>query len=466
MNPKSVRFRLSLWYFITFFVSAAVVFSVFYVVTKQTLLTQTDQEISQHGEQIVGLIAQQSAGIHTTFPQEQLGREFSDMPGMLIVIANGNGEIVSSSQNVDSSTNTLKDIFEKSANLINPSFIERAFGTTHMRLGIFPVSNNGTTSNLVLVGHPTDVITDSLNNLASKLVLIFGIASVLSLIGGLIISKKAMQPVTQLSSKLKEISLSNLSQLIQIYKTGDELEELSTSFNSLLTRLSTSFARERQFIGDVAHELRTPLSTLKNSIEVTLSKDRSAKEYQHALSETLVDVDHLSGTVNDVLDLAWSESDKPLLNGERVNLSDLLEELVDITKKMAEAKKIHLIEEIKPHIEIPGKRQKLFRAFFNLFENAVKYTPENGKIAVSLSRTKSSDLIEITNTGPGILKADLPRVFDRFYRGGKDATTFGSGLGLAICKSIIETHQGSIFIESTPKKITTFTVEFPHNTSS
>ncbi len=461
MNLKSVRFRLSLWYFVTFFVSAAVVFSIFYVVTKQTLLAQTDQEITQHGEQIVDLIAQQSVGMHTSFPQEQLSREFSEMPGMLIVIANRNGEILSSSQIVESSTKTLKDVFEKSANLINSSFIELTIGTTHMRVGIFPVSTNENTDNLVLVGHPTDVITDSLNKLSSELVLIFGIASVLSLIGGLIISKKALQPVTQLSLKLKEISLSNLSQPIHIFKTGDELEELSTSFNSLLTRLSDSFTRERQFIGDVAHELRTPLSTLKNSIEVTLSKDRTAKEYQHTLNETLVDVDHLSGTVNDVLDLAWSESDKPLLNTERVDLSEMLGELVDITKKMAEAKQIYVIEEIKQHIEIAGKRQKLFRAFFNLLENAVKYTPEKGRISVTLSRTKSSDLIEITNTGPGISKADLPHVFDRFYRGGKKVTTFGSGLGLAICKSIIEAHRGTITIESTPKKVTTIMVNFP-----
>ena len=212
--------------------------------------------------------------------------------------------------------------------------------------------------------------------------------------------------------------------------------------------MNEAFVRERQFIGDVAHELKTPVATLKGGIEVTISKIRTNEEYKKAFDETLIDVNRLSSTIKNILDLAWIGAENANLDDKHFDLSGALIELQEIATKLGSQKHLILKGEIEPDIVVGGAEDKLSRAVLNIIDNAIKYTPSGGSVVMSLRKKKGNAVIEVKDTGIGIPEKESEHIFERFYRGSKAAKTLGSGLGLAIAQGIIQAHRGNIEIKS------------------
>ena len=281
---------------------------------------------------------------------------------------------------------------------------------------------------------------------------------------GFTIIYKITKSLTYLSSRMKMISSKNLDERILDIQTKDEIGELAHSFNELLDRLHDAFKREQQFIADVAHELKTPLATLRSTIEVALQQKRESVDYQKALKEALSETHQLSSTLKNVLDLAWSETPSEQKNAKPFNLTLLMEELLETAQKMAIDKEITVSGKIEKGIKLYGFKDKLGRAVLNMIDNAVKYTPNLGSIEMTLKKEKVKALVKIHDTGLGIPERDLPRIFDRFYRGASTDKIFGSGLGLAISKAIVMSHHGEIKVKSEVSKGTTFTIILPLKT--
>lgn len=277
---------------------------------------------------------------------------------------------------------------------------------------------------------------------------------------GFIIIYKITSSLTYLSSRMKLISRKNLEERITGVKGEDEISELAHTFNNLLDRLNDAFKREQQFIADVAHELKTPLSTLRGSLEIALSKDRSKEEYTTVLEESLKDINHITSTLKNVLDLAWSETPNEQKKADKFNVSELIHELSEISQKMALKKQITIKDSIQRDIFISGFKDKLARAILNLIDNAIKYTPDKGTVQLELAKHYNKVVLTIKDNGVGISNQDIPHIFDRFYRGSATDKVFGSGLGLAIAKSIVNLHHGSIEVESAAGKGTTFIITF------
>ena len=312
-----------------------------------------------------------------------------------------------------------------------------------------------------------DVIQKSLNTLILTLISVYFGLLVLTIIGGFLLARTALSPIAQVSKQLKKISIENLKERVPDPKTGDEIEELSQTFNSLLDHLDEAFVRERQFIGDVAHELQTPVATLKGGIEVTMTKNRTNKEYKKAFSETLIDVNRLSTTIKNILDLAWLGAENANLGEHHLNLSVTLVELKEIATKLASQKHITLKGEIESNVFIIGAEDKISRAILNIIDNAIKYTPHGETVTLSLYKKRDKAIVEIKDTGIGIPEKELEHIFERFYRGSKAAKTLGSGLGLAIAQGIIKAHQGEIKVSSKVGKGTFVIMSLPLiNTSS
>lgn len=287
-----------------------------------------------------------------------------------------------------------------------------------------------------------------------------GLLFLLSFIGFIVI-RQIIGELSSLTKTIKAISSKNLNERIKHIHSDDEIGQLATSFNELLDRLESSFVRERQFIGDVAHELKTPIATMKSSIEVALTKKRNVDEYQQTLKDMLLDIDNLTSTLMDVLDLAWTEAHADKKFTKKVNISDLLEELVEIASNMTGEKNLEVHFEIEPNITIFGEREKLARAFLNLIDNAIKYNKKKGTVAISLKTHDDHAVLQVKDSGVGIPKKDLQNIFDRFYRSDNVTKTAGSGLGLAIVKSIIQIHGGKITVTSNLQRGTAFTVILP-----
>ena len=431
------------------------VFGVFYLATDKILFYQTDNSLTAHGNKVLEVLAREDSSMHTMLETQSFIRDFSEIPGMIVLVTDSSGKVINSTSLSD--PQLVNKLYQKAKDSGQTFYSDETISGTAVRFWVSKVvSSKGEFAGVVMIAHSVAVIYSSLQTLLIVLLIILIFSVIPAFFGGYFLAGRALEPISDMSKKLKKISEENLSERLIIPKTGDELEELARTFNDLLTRLADSFERERQFIGDVAHELKTPLTTLQSSFEIMLSKKRVVSDYQTGYKEGLVDIKKLSETMQNVLDLAWSGADS---KKENVNLSDVVFEAKEIAVKMAALKKIQVSGKVSENIRVAGRKDKLSRAVLNLVDNAVKYTPLKSKIFISLTKVNRQAILEIKDNGTGIDSADLPHIFERFYRG-KSKTT-GSGLGLAITAAIVKNYQGTIKVKSQLKKGSSFIITLP-----
>jgi len=221
--------------------------------------------------------------------------------------------------------------------------------------------------------------------------------------------------------------------------------------------------QQKQFVSDVAHELRTPLSIMDGELEVALRKERTVSDYQQVLTSSKQETDRLISLVENLLFLARADQGKQAIDFEKVDITDLIGSVIASLQTESANKQIvlHFRPEAEPTFA-RGQPSMLRRLFFNLIHNAILYTPAKGSVWISLLANKQYTQVEIKDTGIGISPEDQERIFNRFYRvDSSRSQTKGYGLGLAICKSIVELHHGRITVHSALGKGSTFAVILP-----
>jgi len=282
--------------------------------------------------------------------------------------------------------------------------------------------------------------------------------------GGYWISTRALAPVDQITQTARTISAQNLSSRLVVPNTGDELQRLSETLNGMLERLEAAFKKITQFTADASHELRTPVAVMRTRAELSLRKARSAEEYRDVISEVLTELEKTSGLIEQLMFLARADSGAETLHFNPTNVGEVLREACHQGSALAEAKQIAFQEHIpSDSMWIQGDASSLRRLFLILIDNAVKYTPASGQIEVSLHRNDGYAVAEVRDTGIGIAEADLPNVFERFYRADKARTreSGGVGLGLSIGRWITEVHNGTIEVRSSPGHGSIFQIRLP-----
>ena len=286
---------------------------------------------------------------------------------------------------------------------------------------------------------------------------------VLSALLGWLIARHGLMPVARLSDKARQITASDLEERLPVGDTGDALDELANTLNLMLERLDGSFRRLAQFSADVAHELRTPVTTLRTASEVMLKEECSLGEHRTFCEKMLRQCERLTRTINDLLTLQRTQDGIEAGAYGLVDLHDVIEEVGELFHEAADAKGVNLACLADGPSVVMGYESMLRRLLANLVDNALKYTPEGGRVTVEQNVVDGRVRVCVRDTGMGIDEADLPHVFDRFWRAERSRSrdTGGSGLGLSIAKGIAVSHGGTIAIESAPGKGTCFTVEIP-----
>ncbi|HLC94090.1 MAG TPA: ATP-binding protein [Patescibacteria group bacterium] len=460
MNTKSIRFRIVMWYSIIIFFTTVFIFVVFYAVTRQTLYTQVDRELFSHASKLTDIITRQGVNIHETMLKQQLFDEFAQMPGMLVVLLDEQGKVMKSSF-LEVQEQSYSSLYQEVRESKIPIFRDLSLNNFPMRFTAWPITYNKSFGGVVIIGHPIDVIQKSLFSLSTTLFIVFSFLIFPIILGGYIVAGKVMEPLSGISKQIESISLQRLGERVASPGTGDEIENLAQTFNKLLDRLQDAFKRERQFIGDVAHELKTPLSTIGSAIELATTRERTGKEYRATCEDLLIDVNKLSSIVKNILDLAWFGAENEKLDKRRFNLSLTVKELHELAVRMGDTKHMKIFGEIKHDIFITGVEDKISRALLNIIDNAIKYTPDKGKVNLRLFTTDDHAVFEVNDTGVGIVKKDIPHIFERFWRGREARETHGTGLGLAIAQGIIKAHGGEIRVESTVGKGTSIRILLP-----
>ncbi len=307
----------------------------------------------------------------------------------------------------------------------------------------------------VVVGRDIRHHTDFLDQLQHDFWLALLAATLLTVIVGILIARHGMHPVRAIAQTAGRISAGQLAARIPEADVPPELAELVAAFNAMLGRLEESFQRLSDFSADLAHELRTPIHTLRMQTEVSLAKPRSDDEYRDLLASNLEEYERLSRMIADMLFLAKAEHGLIVPQLETIRLLDLGRQLFDYYGILADSQQLVLDGE---ELTVRGDRLMLQRAIGNLLLNAIQHTPAHGRVALSVREHEEAALITVSNSGPAIPETALRTIFERFIRA--DQSGEGSGLGLAIARSIVLAHGGNIAASSTGQ-LTEFLLTLP-----
>jgi heavy metal sensor kinase len=313
------------------------------------------------------------------------------------------------------------------------------------------------------LGLPLDAFEKMLRRFTWTALLASPLLLLLASAGGYWMSRRALEPVDRIIRTAGQIEARNLSERLPLRGSGDELDRLSETLNSMFTRLEEAFRRITQFTADASHELRTPVAIIRTTAELARAKPRREAEYAQALDRILAESERTTRMLEDLMLLARADSHSMDFVREPLDLSEVVRDACADADVLAQAAGIRLEKEHFPECPIVGDEHALRRLLLILLDNAVKYTPPGGHVAVSLDRLDRGSEVRIRDTGIGIPAEHLPHIFERFYRVSKDRSraTGGTGLGLSIARWIAEQHGGGIRVESTPGVGSEFCVRLP-----
>jgi two-component system, OmpR family, heavy metal sensor histidine kinase CusS len=286
-------------------------------------------------------------------------------------------------------------------------------------------------------------------------------------LGGYVIALRATQPMANITRTAAHLKPGNLEERLPIRGTNDEIDQLSQTINGMLDRLASFINQNRDFVANAAHELRSPLAAIRTSVEVGLNHSRTPEEYASILADVMEEITRLAGLVNRLLILAEGDAGRLGSKEQSTRLDKVVRESVEMFEAVADLRGVRLLIAETAPVLVRGDETYLRQVVRNLIDNAIKYNKDPGEVVIRLriDAHKRQALLTIEDTGPGIDRAVLPRIFERFYRADpsrrRDQERAGYGLGLSICRTVVQALEGDIGVESEVGRGSSFTVRLP-----
>lgn len=306
---------------------------------------------------------------------------------------------------------------------------------------------------------------DMLRLLNSKLVLIWIMSFVFLFLISSLVANSVLHPISKIIQDVEHITVLNLNQKIVSYSPKDEIGELAATFNRMLERIQDAVEAQKMFVSNVSHELLTPMSAMIAELELALHEEQTQNEYKTVLRNTLSDARKMAKLSGGLLDLAKASYHSQHIAMSPIRLDEVL---LDAQMKITKANphyKVNLIfnteDDDDKMVTIIGNEYLLRTAFINLMDNNCKFSPDR-RSTVQISFTKEKTVIKLEDSGIGIAKEEITKIFQPFYRGKNKHYTQGNGIGMALVEKIITLHQGEIFIISEENHGTLFTLFFNH----
>ena len=272
------------------------------------------------------------------------------------------------------------------------------------------------------------------------------------------------KPIKQLSSHMRELAPDSLSRPIEVESGGEEIQELVKSFNQMTGQLSEAFAMQSRFSVSAAHELRTPLAVLRTRLDVFKKKEREQKEYDELVRTMETYVDRLSSLISNLLELTETGE---LPEVEDISLDSVIKTVVKDLEPVAHEHEVKIYTDIEP-LTVRGNASLLYRALYNLVENAIRYNEKEGSITIDLKNQDTAGMVKIADTGVGIAPEARELIFEPFYRVNKSRSREfgGAGIGLSLVKAILKRHGAFIAVDANEPQGSVFTITFPKDGSA
>ncbi|MDH5258441.1 MAG: HAMP domain-containing histidine kinase [Gammaproteobacteria bacterium] len=299
---------------------------------------------------------------------------------------------------------------------------------------------------LLLVGQAQNSLTELREHIFTALIYAVFFTVILALFIGTYMGRSVLSRINLIDSGMDKVIESDFTQLLPVTDDEDEFQALTLKLNFMMGKIEKLINGMRQVSDNIAHDLRSPLTRMRSRLEVTLLQNRDEDEYREVMQKVIDDCDELLRTFNSLLAITQAESGVFRDNVDVVDITNLVDELAELYRAVVEDSGLEFIWQKPKKIAVYGSRSSLIQAVNNLLENAIKYTPEGGKVKLEVRISNNRPSIIVSDTGPGIPKKDRQRVLERFQRLDSARSKSGSGLGLSLVNAVVKLHNAKLIL--------------------
>jgi signal transduction histidine kinase len=452
----TLGFRLGLWYAGVFVASVALLFTATYALLSRSL--------AQRDRQIVEDTLRRYAVAYATDGFDELqrliatDRQGARTEGLLVRIEGPRSHALF--YNVPGVWEEL-DLRELNAATRRGQFWASIPGPGGVELEVATaLLSDGT---IVQVGRSSENRVEILRRFRALMAMASLVAALVGVGGGIVMTRRALQPLNRLVDTVQEIvRTGRLAARVPTRDTGDALDQVGALFNTMLTRIEGLIEAMRGSLDNVAHDLRTPLTRLRSVSEAALhARDADVETYRGALSDCLEESERVVSMLTTLMDISEAETGTLGLARADVSVADVLADSVALYEEVADERQVAVHWDAPVHLSAWADPTRLRQVVANLLDNAIKYTPQGGRVALSATDAGREVTIAVSDTGIGIPPGEIPRIWDRLYRGDKSRSQRGLGLGLSLVKAVVAAHGGRVDVTSTVGQGSTFTVTLP-----
>ena len=472
---KSIRSQLTIWYAVVLALIFVVSDIILYRSFKMSLTDTMDQTLYTAAEEVeTAIFKVPKEKWQTTIKQLERGFLVNRLFIQVLEISTekAGGFRIAARSGVLSGNISQQKVWEELSHQLpaKPVYMnvtQESPAIHPLRIILYPVQQEGNKEYLIQVGTSLKKIFSTLEDFLTILLFSGPILLFVSVLGGYLILTRVLQPMKAVVKTAQKITTEDLSLRIESKNQENEIGQLITTFNEMISRLERSVLQIKQFSSDASHDLKTPLTVIRGEIDIALRKNRPPAEYIKTLKSVGEEAKKLERVIDNLLFLSRMDSRDYQRSFEKVHLDEIFLEVFEKTASIANEKELAYVIEKMERIPMQGDPILLSRLLMNLVDNAIKYTPRGGRVKISLKKSKGKAELTIQDTGMGIPSEALSLIFNRFYRvdQSRSQQNEGAGLGLSIVKKIADIHQAEVDIHSQLNKGTTAIVSFPLSTA-
>lgn len=455
----SLSVRLTFWYALIFAASSLLILVIFYQRVAYISLKNVDSELQEELSEFIDMYSDVGYDRVVREMTREVASENPDKAFFRLISTTGK---VLETTNMDAWGSVE----------ISPDYIRMAVTEHHPVLHTIEDSGHGHDARSIYGLIAPSIILEIcmslkdtktyLNNLKKLVLFLVPPVFIFAAFIGWFMAKKALSGVDQVTLIAGEISSGAFEKRVSVKEHSIEIDKLANTFNNMVDRLQRVIQEMREINDNIAHDLRSPLARIRGTAEMTLMGSHSQTDFEEMAVSVIEECDSLINMINTMLDIAETEAGVAELTMDTIDMRKLILNACDLYRASAREKHIVLHAQVpEDNVFFLGDKSKMQRLTANFLDNAIKYTPPQGSVNVTLEDLDETIIIRFTDTGIGIPLNEIPRIFDRFYRGDASRSSAGTGLGLSLAKAIVEAYGGSISVESSINKGSTFIVTLP-----